>query len=243
MKLVRGIGVENTPVQKPHVLVCTPSLQGVPCIEYQVSLMESIVRCTSMGIVVDAAFVRGDCFIGKARNNLVMQFLARGAESLFFIDDDQGWNTDAFIRIVQDTHEIVGGAVPKKMDEVTYNNVDLITDEAKNCVVEAGLLKVKTVGTGFMRIKRSAIDKFIAAYPETYNPGDGSQTFHHRIFEPKIIDGQFWGEDLVFCKAWEKLGDMWIDPNVDFKHVGRKVWEGNFLKYLQKHCKVELKAA
>ncbi len=92
-------------------------------------------------------------------------------------------------------------------------------------------------------IKKSAMDKFIAAHPETYIPGDGSQPRHHRVFEPggAIIDGQFWGEDLVFCKAWEKLGGtLWIDPNVTFSHVGRKAWSGNFLQYLQKNCKVQL---
>ncbi len=225
------------------MLVCTPSLFGYPSLEYQVSLLESITRCAAMGIITDAAFVRGDCFVGKARNNLVMQYLQRKAENLFFIDEDQGWNAEAFLRMVLDPHEIVAGAVPKKMDTVTYNNVDLITDDLKNCTVDAGLLKVRTVGTGFMRIKKSALDKYLAAYPETYIPGDGSQPFHHKVFTPggAILDGQFWGEDLVFCKNWTKLGgDLWIDPNVDFKHVGRHVWKGNFLKYLQEHCNVEL---
>jgi len=100
---------------------------------------------------------------------------------------------------------------------------------------------VRTVGTGFMRIKKAVLDKFIEAYPETYNPGDGSQALHHNVFEPKIIDGQFFGEDLVFCKQWEKLGGtLWVDPNVEFKHVGREVWKGNFLEYLKENCKVEL---
>lgn len=253
MKLVPGVGVEGLEEAlaaqrgamppKPHVVICTPSLGGVPCLEYTVALLETITRCQHAGIICDAAFVRGDPFIGKARNNLIMQFLARGAENLFFIDDDEGWNVDAFIRILQDPHEIVAAAVPKKMDEVTYNNVDLITNEAKDCVIEGGLMQVRTVGTGFMRLKKSALDRFLAAYPETYNPGDGSQPLHHRVFEPggEIIDGQFWGEDLVFCKKWEKLGGtLWIDPNVEFHHIGRKAWRGNFLRYLQENCKVQL---
>ncbi len=247
MRLVPGIGVEGVEEKMaqpaPHVLICTPSLVGTPCIEYQVSLLTTITRCQQVGIVCDAAFVRGDPFVGKARNNLVMQFLARGAQDLFFIDDDQGWDTDAFLRVLADPHEIVAGAVPKKMDEVTFNNVDLVTDDMKNCEIEGGLMKVRTVGTGFMRIKKSALNRFLAAYPETYIPGDGSQAMHHKVFEPggAILDGQFWGEDLVFCKQWEKIGgSLWIDPNVEFVHVGRKAWTGNFLKYLQANCKVQL---
>lgn len=247
LKLVRGVGVEGVEEKltapNPHVLICTPSLGGTPCLEYQVALLETVTRCASMGILVDCAYVRGDPFVGKARNNLIMQFLGRKAENLFFIDDDQGWDSQAFIRMVLDPHDIVAAAVPKKMDEVTFNNVDLVTDEAKNCEIEGGLLKVRTVGTGFMRLKRSVIERFIEQYPETYIPGDGSQPRHHRVFEPggKILDGQFWGEDLVFCKNWTAMGgEIWIDPNVDFKHVGRKAWSGNFLKYLQANCKVQL---
>jgi hypothetical protein len=250
LKLVRGVGVEGVEeqmrAQAPHVLICTPSLAGFPSLEFQVSMLETITRCASMGLLCDAAFVRGDPFVGKARNNLIMQFLARGAQNLFFIDDDQGWDATSFIRMVLDPHEVVAAAVPKKMDEVTYNNVDLITDEAKNCVVDAGMMKARSVGTGFMRWKRSVVEKYIAAHPETYVPGDGSQTHHHRVFEPggAILDGQFWGEDLVWCKKWAAMGgDLWIDPNVEFAHVGRKAWRGNFLKYLQEHCKVDLAPA
>lgn len=244
MELVRGVGVEGVAeVKGPHVLICTPSLGGTPCLEYQVSLLETITRCAAVGIVVDVAFVRGDPFVGKARNNLIEQFLARKAENLFFIDDDQGWNADAFLRMVLDPHDIVAAAVPKKMDEVVFNNVDLVTDEEKNCTVEGGVLKVRTIGSGFMRIKRKALERFIEEYPETYVPGDGSQPRHHRVFEPggQILEGQFWGEDLVFCKKWTKIGgDIWVEPNVKFSHVGRKAWTGNFLEYLQANCKVQL---
>lgn len=251
LKLVRGVGVEGIEEQvaaavTPYVLICTPSLFGTPCLEYQVSLLTTITRCQQLGIMCDVAFVRGDPFIGKARNNLVMQFLGRGAENLFFIDDDEGWDVDSFLRIIADPHEVVAGAVPKKMDEVTFNNVDLVTDEAKNCEIEGGMMRARTVGTGFMRLKKSVIDKFIAAHPETYIPGDGSQPLHHLFFHPggQIIDGQFWGEDLVWCKAWEAMGGtLWIDPNVEFAHIGRKAWSGNFLKYLQANCKVQLAPA
>lgn len=249
LKLVPGIGVGEVrqPVDTgpgPDVLICTPSLFGVPCLEYQVSVLSTITACIANGIRCDVAFVRGDAFIGKARNNLVQQFIERKAQSLFFIDDDEGWDVEAFLRMVRDPHEIVAGAVPKKMDPITFNNVDLITDADKNCVVDNGLLKVRTVGTGFMRITKAAMDKYLAAYPETYNPGDGSQPLHHLVFEQQIIDGQFFGEDLVFCKRWEKIGgELWIDPNVSFKHVGRNVWTGNFLSYLKETCKVEMRQA
>ena len=237
MNLVKGGQSEIKQIGK--VVICTPSLDGNFSIEYHQSLVESIFILQSLNIAVDRSIVRGDCFIGKSRNHLVNLFYEQQGESLFFVDADQGWDAKAFVRMVLDHHEIVAGAVPKKADkeengEMQFNNVDLVTNEKSDCYVENGLLQARSVGTGFMRIKKSALDKFIKAYPEKYNAGDGSKDFHHRIFESGIINGQFWGEDLYFCKKWCDLGEkLWIDPNIDFSHVGRKVYTGNYLQYLQ----------
>jgi hypothetical protein len=101
-----------------------------------------------------------------------------------------------------------------------------------------------------MAIKRTAVEKLMAAYPQRYAPGDGGlHKLHYNFFEPKIIwdekdpmvTGQFWGEDLLFCKKWKDIGGhIWIDPNVTVEHIGRKSWQGNFLTFLQKHASVAL---
>lgn len=239
MNLVKGGEVENKGIGK--IVICTPTLDGQFSLEYMVSMLETIGLLHATNVLIDCAFVRGDAFISKARNNLINQFLKRQADHLFFIDADQGWDANSFLRMILDPHEIVAAAVVKKQDEVQFNNVDLVTNLKGDCSIENGMLETKTVGTGFMRIKKSAIDKMIAAYPETYIPGDGSEGKHYQLFETKIIEGQFWGEDLVFCKKWCALGEkIWIDPNVTMTHIGRKAWQGNFLEYLQKNCKVEI---
>ena len=239
MNLVKGGELLKSEIGK--VVVCTPSVDGNLSLEYHVSLNYSIALMNSLGVQVESTYVRGDCFIDKARNNLVNRFLEREAETLFFIDADEGWEPEDFRRMVFHPQEIVAAAIRKKTDEVTYNHPDLITKPNGDCIIENGLLQANKIGSGFMRIKKSAIEKMIAAYLEKYAPGDGSTDQHYNLFERKIIDGQFWGEDLVFCKKWVAIGGkIWIDPNVTHKHIGRQVWEGNFLKYLQEKCKVEL---
>ncbi len=62
-----------------------------------------------------------------------------------------------------------------------------------------------------------------------------------QIQEGKTKLGQFWGEDLIFCKKWIALGEhIWLDPNVTVEHIGRKSWQGNFMHHLQKFAKVEV---
>lgn len=230
MKLVPGGSTKKV----GKVIVCTPTLDGDISIEYMVSMLETVQACTQAGIDLSVAYIRGDCFIAKARNNLITQFLEANGDQLFFIDADQGWSPQAFLKMVRADQEFVAAAVPKKCEEVVFNNADLVLDDLGKLTVSGDLIKIRTIGTGFIRLKRSVIDKMIKAHPETYVPGDGSpHAFHHHLFETKIISGQFWGEDLVFCKKWESIGgEIWLDPDVNMKHVGRKVWEGNYLSFL-----------
>ena len=238
----------------------TPTLFQVPTVEYLMSLIRTMNLLMQQGHYLDTCFVGGDAFVSKARNGIVQSFIESWAtpypaDVLLFIDDDQSWEPEAVLRIIQDPHEIIGVAIPKKMDMQngiqTFNNVLLDTDAQGSCFVENGLLRISQIGSGFLAIKRSAIEKMMKAYPARYSPGDGGQhQLHYAFFDAKIIwdeknpdgvVGQFWGEDLVFCKKWVALGEkMWLDPNVTVSHVGRKAWSGNFVEFLQKHAAVEL---
>ncbi len=233
-----------------RVQICTPSLDGVPSIEYQTSLMRTNNLLLQYGHFVDLNFIRGDQFISKARNGLVQGFLEspEKPEVLFFVDDDEGWDEQGFLRMCLDPHGIVCAAVPKKTDTGEFNNVVLDIQADNKCIVESGMIRAKQIGSGFMSIKRWAIEKLIAAYPQKYRPGDGGpHEFHYSLFDASIHwgkegeVGQFWGEDLDFCRKWCALGEyIWIDPNLNMQHAGRKVYSGNFLDYLRATCEVEL---
>ena len=265
----------------------TPTLFQVPTVEYLMSLIRTMNLLMQQGHYLDTCFVGGDAFVAKARNGIVQSFIESWAtpypaDVLLFIDDDQSWEPEAVLRIIQDPHEIIGVAIPKKMDAQngiqTFNNVMLDTDAQGSCFVENGLLRISQIGSGFLAIKRSAVEKVIKANPRLYSPGDGgNHAKHYNLFEAKIMWGdtdemydelvaavaegnmdkakevavqiqegktklgQFWGEDLIFCKKWVALGEkMWLDPNVTVSHVGRKAWSGNFVEFLQKHAAVEL---
>lgn len=232
-----------------RVMLATPSLDGIPSIEYQTSVLKTNALLLQHGIQLDINFIRGDQFISKARNGLVQGFLdsPEKPDCLFFIDDDEGWDEHAFLRIILDSHEIVAAAVPKKCDPLEFNNVILDTKPDNECVIENGMLRAKQIGTGFMRIKRSALEKMVKAYPRKYCPGDGGpHPTHFALFDARIVwnedpekPGQFWGEDLEFCQKWCALGEyIWIDPNVGMEHTGRKTYRGNFLNFLKETCSV-----
>lgn len=244
-----------------RVMLATPTLMRYPTLEYMMSVIKTINLCLQFGHTVDTSFVGGDAFISKARNGLVQSFIESWktdypADVLVFIDDDQAWDEQSFLRIIQAPHEFIGVAIPKKMDAAandpqTFNNVALDTDAQGNCYVDNGFLRGTQIGSGMIALKRACIEKMIAAYPQRYSPGDGgAHPLHYNLFESKIIwdakdpmiTGQFWGEDLIFCQKWCALGEkMWLDPNVTVEHIGRKSWTGNFMQHLQKHAAVEVR--
>jgi hypothetical protein len=235
------------PIQ-PRVLLAVPTLDRNLSVEFLTSMAETMNLCQTYGILVDLAFLGGDQFIAKARNHLATGFLQNPLKQdcLFFIDADQGWEATAFVRAVIDRHDIVAGAVPKKTDDLTFNNVELVTNEQGDCTIEDGMLEVRRIGTGYFRIKREALERFVADYSNKYEPGDGGPLpWHYDIFNAQVHYtedeglGKFWGEDLDFCNKWKAIGGrLWLDPNITFKHVGRKCWEANYMKWLQANHKV-----
>ena len=234
----------------PRVLIACPTLDRNLGVEFVTSLSETIALCQYYGIMLDFAFLGGDQFIAKARNHLATGFLNSEFKQdiLFFIDADQGWEANAFVRAVLDDHDVIAGVVPKKTDDLVFNNVELVTNENGDCVIENGMMEVKRIGTGFFRITRSALERFVAAYPRKYVPGDGSPVpYHYDIFQAGVIYkegeelGQFFGEDLEWCDRWKAIGGrLFIDPNINFTHSGRKTWSANFLYYLQANHDVQV---
>lgn len=82
-------------------------------------------------------------------------------------------------------------------------------------------------------------DELVAAVHE--GDMEAAKAITARIEEGKPKLGQFWGEDLIFCKKWIALGErIWLDPNVTVEHIGRKSWSGNFMHHLQRYAKVEV---
>lgn len=203
------------------VVFGTATFEKSVCIEYLDSMVRTVPELMARGWEVKLCIISGNCFVDSARNDIVRSFLADGADSLFFIDSDQGWDPLAVVRLLEHPAELVGGVVPKRCDGPEFNIGGL------NGHVESDWLEVSEVGTGFMRIRRSVFTKMDAAYPEYSDlvTMSGATAYFRHGFH----DGAFLGEDVFFCRQWRKLGGtIWIYPDISFSHRGSKVWTGNF---------------
>ena len=122
--------------------------------------------------------------------------------------------------------EIVAGVYPArpKPNGVKGFMFRPVTQENGALVVENHLIKAEGVPAGFMLISRGALEKMRNNFPELYyGPKDerNQSESTYCLFNTELYDGEFWGEDYVFCRrALESGIEIWIDPLITFDHGG-----------------------
>ena len=87
---------------------------------------------------------------------------------------------------------------------------------------------------GFMMISRDVFECLQIRFPaRQMKRRDGTTIWN---YFPQGQEGQEWvGEDVRFCRMWAECGgDMWVIPDLNFAHVGRKAFFGNWHEYAQR---------
>jgi hypothetical protein len=103
----------------------------------------------------------------------------------------------------------------------------------------SALIKCEFFSGGFVRIKRSALQKYrdtytADAYRDSSADPNNPERLYTNFFICEVKDGLRWGEDRFFGRRAKEMGiDSWIYPNIEFGHYGIKGWRGNFDKFLR----------
>lgn len=172
----------------------------------------------------------GDSAIGRARNNCVAEFLKSDCTEMLFVDTDLIFSPEHVARIVTHDVDIVGGCYPKKQMELGWV-LNAHTDYPDP--QSDGLHRVRYVGTGFMRIRRSVFERMAAAYPElSYEPDSGEtgetkhDFFQFGVYRPTPdAPGRYLSEDWYFCqRALDMNIPVYADTGIILKHVGKFIY-------------------
>lgn len=209
----------------PHIMIVTPSYDGKVELQYSIALAETYHLLKANGIGVTISMEPNSSILPASRNRLTERFWQSDATHMLCIDADIGWPPEAVLAMLRHNKEFVAGVYPsRKLQGFIFRPVykDIQTQEL---LVEDNLIKMEGVPAGFMLISREAIKKMRDFYPELYyapkDPRDDSESTY-ALFNNEIIDGQFWGEDYVFCNRALKAGiDIWADPLIQFNHAGK----------------------
>jgi hypothetical protein len=206
---------------------------GVPCYDWKVhvqfmaSMLDTFAACLQAGISITVRTLSGNCHVDDAQNELIAEFLKTDCTDMVIIGSDQGWKAKDFVRLCQHDRDIVAGAVCKKQKDEAYT---ILLDADEIWADDAGLVEAFTIGSGFLRMRRSVVDVLAS---KAIKHDDGVPV----VFERIVREGKRWSGDNVLCLKARELGyRIWVDPDMDFEHVGQKVWTGNLHRFWLKEA-------
>jgi hypothetical protein len=254
-------------LRKEKIFVATPCYGGMLTEAYFRSMVRTLTFFNQHQIPLAFGTIANESLVTRARNVLVAYFLQSNYSRLLFIDADIEFQVEDVLKLIAHNKEVCVGAYPKKgvnwqriKDSINSKqgqdisdrdiaaagsdyaiNFKFVNRDSKQIAIENGVIKLHDGATGFMMIKREAIDKMIAAYPELkYNndlntPPD-LQDFFYAFFDTMIDpkDRRYLSEDYTFSRRWQDIGgDIWLDPTISLNHFGSFNFQGNPAQIIQ----------
>jgi hypothetical protein len=235
-----------------NLVIATPCFGGQISAVYALSLLKlqthlrSYRDCNLKVLMKD-----GDALITRARASLLSQFLDDpSATHLLFIDADIGFEAEQVLRLINCGAEMCAAVYPIKRIDWQRMKAALSGErpnpaaslhyafevEDPNAVVANGdFIKVRYAGTGFLMIRRAALERMCAHYPQLRYRRDHSvdaatdSNNRFALFECAIAeDGTYLSEDFAFCKRWTDMGgEIWADLNSRLHHIGPMTFCGD----------------
>lgn len=224
---------EEAQVQSPEpqirrVAIGTPALTGQVHTWFVDSLVNSVKLCAAYGIDLIPISLINESILPMARNELLAMACKSDVESFIFIDGDQAWDPVALLKVINSPYPVLALPVVSKTDEPGQYNVR-IHDPANIETDEDGNIKVRAVGTGFLKLARPVLDALWNSNPSTEFRGKTLKL----ICEYSTSYTEFVGEDICLSNKISELGfDIWVDPSSTCAHVGNKIWYGDFAQFL-----------
>lgn len=248
------------------LMVCMPCYGGQMIAETASRLIDLNTLCSYFGIKLQCKFIMNESLIQRARNYLTHYFEISDFTHMIFIDADVVFDPRDVLHLLylaEDEREIIGGLYPKK--HILWPRVDkaakmdgFLNDPAKLADFGGDFVfnpaqrgeieifkpvEVLEIGTGFMMIKRSALETYKKNYPQyEYKPDhnhskdfNGSKNitayFHVDFDRPDTTGGEtnrLLSEDYFFCQMSRKAGTkIWACPWMQLSHVGTYVYKGS----------------
>jgi len=211
-------------VSKTNLFIATPGYQELVSFEYARSLGNTYALVRGLGITLDHVMFSASSLLCKCRNLLIKKFMETDATHMLCIDSDLGWPAEAVLGMMRADKDIVVGLYPIRgmSNKFFYRPVTGGNDAV---VIENNLMRLTHAPAGFMLIKRESIQRMIDKYPERYtepkDPRNKSNESMYVFFNTEIYEGEYWGEDYLFCQLATNAGlEIWADLDITFDHAG-----------------------
>lgn len=213
-----------------RVIIATPVYADVAP-EFTQSLVESLALLRERRHIGSWIY-ESRSIVDRARNLLVAQQLAAGADVLVQIDADTGWNAPDLVMgveaILSGAIDVLGYPVPNRRPGVgvpSFTSPHLLDDRPISgvSVGPVRFIEVASIG-GIIIASRAAVLQLINNVPR-------DQRGIPELFAFERAGGLRLGEDVYFCRRWRDLGGKihcMIDATIT--HFGRTAYQRDYSK-------------
>jgi hypothetical protein len=242
---------------RTHLVIGTPCFGGNVSHHYMISMINLQAACIERGIVLTFNLLGGDSLIPRARNTILTEFIeSPTATHLLFVDADIGFQPEQVFSLLDIDKDIAGAVYPLKnfdwelirthiesgRESIPAGTLSYVVEfiDSDNVPVVNGFAKVRYLGTGFMMIKRQALERMTTHYPQlkfraahtNSHVGIASENRYALfdcVIEPET--GFYLSEDYTFCKRWTDIGgEIWADLDSKLTHVGPYAFHGDLMR-------------
>lgn len=205
------------------ILIATPCLDQKVDAYFVHSLCESIKLGLKHNFDIRCIFLSQESILPMARNELINLAHRERYDTMVFIDDDESWEPECLIDILQSPKDVVAVPVVNKGDKKIDYNIHLAKTIDKDPT--DGYIKADTVGTGFLKMSLKVIDDLCKSSPELEFRGKLLKV----VCDYGQLAGSFVGEDIYLVRKIKELGyDIWVNPKYTVSHIGLKMFKGDF---------------
>lgn len=242
----------------PTLYLAAPCYGGEVTIHFLRAVVALQEACRARGVGLHVDLLDSDPLIVRARSRLAAHFLADPkATHLLFCDADIGFAPANAFRLLESGKDIAAAVCPLKnidwekvraaarsgapdLQAAGLGYVVRFLPTRDNSVeVERGFARVAYGGTGFLMIRREALERIVQAHPELVadvGDVDAETAKVAMIFETTVEPetGHYLSEDYAFCRRWRDLGgEIWADVEARLTHVGAAHYTGSLMQAMK----------
>jgi hypothetical protein len=215
------------------VMVLTPAYGGMVAAGFHRALLTSTIELLAEGIALESEILENQSLLPLARNTLLNEAYKRKPDDIIWIDNDMVWEPDTIRKLLKHDVDVVGAACRKKIPDNVQLNFQLFKDKSFE-PNEQGLIEVRRLGTGFLRMSRKAYTTLW----ENEKKYEIQGVIGSNVFEIGIWQGrELLSEDFIVCEKLVNHGiKIHIDPSLTVGHIGTfNYWADikDFFKHLK----------
>lgn len=204
------------------LFIATPSYEGKVTVPYLLSFADTLGYLKGKGIKTFFEIRKSSTLLPTERNILFENFYQSDATHILCVDADIGWEAADVVSMLLKDKDIICGAYISRHEHDLYV-FQPYSDDPSQMVSSNGLIRIKSIGMGFMLISRIAIQRMRDNLPQYKyeQPSIDLRTKKGYAFcDTEVRDGVHYGEDYTFCYRAELSGNkLWVDPTIKLNHA------------------------